>query len=60
MLHGCGLSKRFTNFINRFFVKRVSNFLNGYMGEALLKGAANFINGLFVKRCLKIRQCVHG
>ena len=24
--------------------------VNGYKGEALVKGAANFINGFFVKR----------
>ena len=27
----------------------VSNFANGYIGEALVKGVANFINGFFVE-----------
>ena len=31
-------------------LRGVSNFHNGYMGEALVKGVANFINGFFVKR----------
>ena len=31
-------------------LRGVSNFVNGYMGEALVKGVANFINGFFVKR----------
>ena len=30
-------------------LRRVSNFLNGYMGEGLVKGVANFINVFFVK-----------
>ena len=31
-------------------LRGVSNFVNGYMGEALVKGVANFIKGFFVKR----------
>ena len=31
-------------------LKGVSNFVNGYMGEALVRGIAIFINGFFVKR----------
>ena len=31
-------------------LRGVSNFVNGYMGEALVKCIANFINGFFVKR----------
>ena len=31
-------------------LKEVSKFVNGYMGENLVKGVANFINGFFVKR----------
>ena len=41
-------------------LRGVSNFVNGYMGEALVKGVANFVNGLFVKRGLKIFQLVQG
>ena len=40
------LVKRFSNLINA----GVSNFVNGYMDEALVRGATNFINGFFVKR----------
>ena len=29
--------------------RRVSNFVSGYMGEALVKSVVNFINGFFVK-----------
>ena len=32
------------------FLRGVSNFVNGYMCEALVKGIANFINRFFVKR----------
>ena len=31
-------------------LRGVSNFVNGYMSEALVKSVANFINGFFVKR----------
>ena len=31
------------------FLRGVSIFVNGYMGDTLVKGFANFINGLFVK-----------
>ena len=34
-------------------LRGVSNFVNGYLGEALVKGIANFINGIFVKRVSK-------
>ena len=30
-------------------LREVSKFVNGYMGEALVKGVVNFINGFFVK-----------
>ena len=40
--------------------RAVSNFANGYVGEALVKGVANFINGFFVKRGVYLRQWVHG
>ena len=33
-----------------FLLRGLSNFANGYMGEALVKGVANIINGFFVKR----------
>ena len=35
----------FANLINGFFVKRVSNFVNEYMVEPLVKFVAHFING---------------
>ena len=38
----------------------VFNFLNEYMGEALVKGVVNFINVFFVKRGFKIHKWVHG
>ena len=50
MVHGCGFSKRFANFINVFFVKGVSKFISGYMGDVLVNGVLNFINGFFIKR----------
>ena len=31
-------------------LRGVSKFVNGYIGEALVKRVANFINGFFVKR----------
>ena len=31
-------------------LKGISNFVNEYRDEVLVKGAANLINGLFVKR----------
>ena len=31
-------------------LREISKFVNGYMGEDLVKGIANFINGFFVKR----------
>ena len=34
-------------------LRGVSNFINGYMGEALVKGVANFINRFFAKRVSK-------
>ena len=30
-------------------LRGLSNFVNGYMGEVLVKGVANIINGFFVK-----------
>ena len=41
------------------FLRGVSNFVNGYMAEALGKDVANFISGFLLKRGLKIRQQVH-
>ena len=32
------------------FLRGVSKVVNGYMGDALIKGIANFINGFFVQR----------
>ena len=37
--------KGVATFINEFFVKRISNFVSGYMGEVCLKGISNFVNG---------------
>ena len=31
-------------------LRLVSTFLNGYLGEALVKGVANVMNGFFVKK----------
>ena len=38
MLHGCGYSKRFANFISAFFVKKDFEFSQWYMGVVLVKG----------------------
>ena len=32
-----------------YLLRWVSNFANGYMGEALVKDNDNFVNGFFVK-----------
>ena len=41
-------------------LRGVSNFHNGYMGEALVKGVANFFNAFLLKRSLKICQQLLG
>ena len=48
------LLRRVSNFVNGYMgealVKGIANFVSGYMGEIIVKCTANFINRFFVKR----------